>query len=163
LTLTPTSYVLPLAPSEVLSPLAFCRIRGATYFWLGPIPSSYVASLGFLTLSMLCSPRSLPSLFHLGSAFGVFPSRLFSSVGAVRSLERRSLLEVYMPLYTTYRPFKAWHTTRSPPLDLGFSQVTRLVASLGVLPLQGFLLLLVSLTFFGLTRPLSRFFDFAAS
>jgi hypothetical protein len=37
-----------------------------------------VAPSGFLTLSTRCSPRDLPSLFHPGSVFGVYPSRFFA-------------------------------------------------------------------------------------
>jgi hypothetical protein len=33
-------------------------------------------SAGFLTLSMLCSPRSLPGLFHPGPVLGVNPTRI---------------------------------------------------------------------------------------
>jgi hypothetical protein len=55
----------------------------------GSQPAGYVAPSGFLTLSTLCSPHGLPSLFHPGPAHGVNPSRSFSSRGAVRPSGRR--------------------------------------------------------------------------
>jgi hypothetical protein len=39
----------------------------------GSQPTGCVASSGFGALSTPCSPHSLPSLFHLGSAHGVLP------------------------------------------------------------------------------------------
>jgi hypothetical protein len=55
-----------------------------------------------------------------------------------------SFLRLATVLYATRFLFKALHTMESPSLDLEFSQATRLVTSLGILPLQGFLLLSVS-------------------
>jgi hypothetical protein len=51
--------------------------------------TGHVAPLGFRSPSTPCSPHDLPSLFHPGSAHGVFPSRPCSPRNAVRSLERR--------------------------------------------------------------------------
>jgi hypothetical protein len=50
-----------------------------------------VAPPGFRTLSTLCSPHDLPSLFHPGPVLGVNPSRSFSLTRAVRPLDRRDL------------------------------------------------------------------------
>jgi hypothetical protein len=41
-----------------------------------PVPPATFAPSGFRTLSTLCSPHGLPSLFHPGPALGVHPSRL---------------------------------------------------------------------------------------
>ena len=78
-----------LAPSEVFCPSASCQSRGATYTRRAPPLAGYVAPPGFRTLSTLCSPRDLPSLFHPGPALGLRPSRLSSPRCAVRPLERR--------------------------------------------------------------------------
>lgn len=56
-----------------------------------PMPAIEAASSGFLTLSTLCSPNDLPSLFHPGSVFEILPSRFAPpNDKPVRSLERRS-------------------------------------------------------------------------
>jgi hypothetical protein len=49
-----------------------------------PMPPVACAPSGFRTLSTLCSPHGLPSLFHPGPALGVDPSRLLASSGAVQ-------------------------------------------------------------------------------
>jgi hypothetical protein len=62
----------------------------ATGSYLTPAGShlaGYVTSSGFLTLSTFCSPRSLPGLFHPGTALGVNPTRPLSFLGAVRLYE----------------------------------------------------------------------------
>jgi hypothetical protein len=87
-------------PSEVCSPSAFFQSQGATLdaraSSVGKVPPSTnsLSPSGFHNPSALCSPRDLPGLFHPGPAHGVYPSRLCSLPGAVRSLERRNLLRV---------------------------------------------------------------------
>jgi hypothetical protein len=76
------------APSEVCSPSTFFQSQGATPPG-SPNSPGCVPPSGFLALSVFCSPRDLSSLFHLESALGVRPPRLYSSRVAVRSLERR--------------------------------------------------------------------------
>jgi len=71
----PRLYLKSPAPSKVWSPTAFSQQRGATLIRRDPNSSGYVAPSGFRTLSTLCSPRSLPDLFHPGPAHGVNPSR----------------------------------------------------------------------------------------
>jgi hypothetical protein len=80
------SMVFEFAPSEVCSPTAFFQPDGATYPQRESNPTGYVTPSGFLTLTTPCSPPGLPSLFHLGSAHGVHPSRLSSSHAAVRPI-----------------------------------------------------------------------------
>jgi len=66
----------------------------------GVQPTGYVASSGFFNLSTPCSPHDLSGLFHPESVLGIHPSRLLPAAGAVRPLERRSLHEVSLTLYT---------------------------------------------------------------
>jgi hypothetical protein len=64
------------SPSEVWFPSAFSQQPGAFFPWGFPHPPG-VASSGFRTLSTLCSPDSLPSLFHPGPALGIWPFKAF--------------------------------------------------------------------------------------
>jgi len=121
---------LPLPRFCPLQRLSVAKIH---FLPVGTHPAGSVASSGFLTLSTLYSLRNLPGLFHPGSALGVHPSRLSSSHGAVRPLERRAPLGLPVPwpmvrLPTgTHTPWKA----RTPGLE--FSQVAGPRASLGFL------------------------------
>jgi hypothetical protein len=55
------------------------------------------ASSGFRTLSTLCSPRNLPSLFHPGPVFGVRPSRPSLRIWRRTSLSTAWTLKVSNP------------------------------------------------------------------
>jgi hypothetical protein len=76
----------------------------------GAYLTPYVALPGFLTLSALCSPPRLPTLFHAGSVHGVSPFRASSSRGAVPPLGGRCLLDV--------------HSSRSTPRDVNLPRET---------------------------------------
>jgi len=97
------------------SPLTSCQSTGATY----PRAfhrASYVAPSGFLTLSTLCSPFDLPSLFHLGSAFGVCSSRPFSTPDAIIPLGTCDPREVSSAAAHGRRPpLQGLHTRSSSP------------------------------------------------
>jgi hypothetical protein len=69
--------------------------------------TGYVAPLGFLNPSTLCSPHDLPGLFHPGSAHGVLPSRLFSPRNAVRLLRRRDPHAIGYGVETPHRRLRA--------------------------------------------------------
>jgi hypothetical protein len=93
-----------LAPSEVTVPYRVFPVwgssvtprfpdRAALKYSKTEVSSTVVAPSGFRTLSTLCSPPDLPSLFHPGPASGVHPSRLCSAMSAVRaSRPARTLL-----------------------------------------------------------------------
>jgi hypothetical protein len=109
---------IPLAPSEVLSPIAFSQPQRATLTRRDPNSTGYVALTGFRTLSAPCSLCDLPGLFHPGSTFGVHPSRHIPSSSAVRSLNRRNPRAVGPPI-PKYRkaPLQGvahWKESRSP-------------------------------------------------
>jgi hypothetical protein len=62
---------------------------------------------------------------------GFHPSRLCSSVGAVRPFGRRAPLGFSSTLAGRGRPSRGSHTTRSTPAGLGIGQVAAAVASMG--------------------------------
>lgn len=82
-------------PPEVFVPFSVLGTAGSHLTPVGSQPTGYVAPSGFGALSTPCSPHSLPSLFHPGSAHGVFALRGFAPLDdAVRPLERRLPLGV---------------------------------------------------------------------
>lgn len=97
---------------------------------------SQAASSGFPTLSTRFAPHSLPSLFHPGSAFGVYPSRSAPKQRAVRSLERRNPHEVESNLTVCLSPsgLSARHLG-SPAKALAVNQKPQAITSLGLDPL----------------------------
>jgi len=128
----------------------------------------YVATSGFRTLSPLCSPCDLPSLFHLGPTLGVHPSRPCSSCCAVCPLGHRNLLEVFLGIASLRRaishptrPFKAQHAAGSSTVGSRLVEFLTALASLSLDPSRPLVqpgqrpLLIVA--------PLSCFFDSAAS
>ena len=104
----------------------------------GSQTTGYVAPSGFLTLSTLCSPRDLLGLFHPSSALGVYPSRPYSLLGAVRPLGRRIPLEV-RSIRLAERPLQGVARQAEPgPRAWGLARIP-CRCPLGLFPLQGFL------------------------
>jgi hypothetical protein len=116
--------VLPAARSHIL-PVSF-HLTG------------YVAPLGFLNPSTPCSPHDLPSLFHPGSARGVFPSRLFSPRNAVRPLERRDPHAIGYDANAASPPQGFAHP-EDPALETWGLARDPAGCLLGLVPLRGFL------------------------
>lgn len=111
-------------PFSVFSP------RGATY--PNGIPTRWLRCVRRVaTLSTPCSPRSLPSLFHPGSALGVYPSRLRSSFGAAHPLECRIPLGVGSRTRVCNPSCRASHTKRVLEREPGISRDSLSDASLG--------------------------------
>lgn len=79
----------------------------------GSQTTGHVSSSGFCTLSTLCSPPDLPSLFHLGPVLGVLPSRLLSARVAVRRLRRRFPHGVPFASRSRRSPLQGFNTTRA--------------------------------------------------
>lgn len=94
------------------------------------MPLGSVASPGFRTLAMLCSLRSLPSLFHPGPALGHPPFE------ALFLLQRRTLSQVpspsmeLLPVEQAFSP-RDCLVARSTSADLEFSQSSAAFAPLG--------------------------------
>ena len=63
-------------PSVGFPPLSRHEHRGYIHS-VSFLPLTYVPSSAFLTLSTVCSPRSLSGLFHPEATCGVHPSRAF--------------------------------------------------------------------------------------
>jgi hypothetical protein len=135
------SSAVPLAPSEVCSPLAFPR-RAEPHTPGASQHAGYVAPSGFLTLSTPCSPHDLPGLFHPGSTRGVRPSRPSSPNDAVRPLERRVPHGVPRSASAelTLAPPGIEHIARSTNRELwGLASGPTSIASSSFAPLRGFL------------------------
>jgi len=131
---------MPTLPCSVRGffPFSVLPVARSHFAPAGSLPTGYVASSGFRTLSTLCSPHDLPGLFHPGSALGV-PLRGLSPHGAVRSLERRTPQVFDDVLADAASPTGIEHTVQILPAGLGFSQVTAALPpwdwpSRGVLP-----------------------------
>lgn len=103
----------------------------------GSHPTGYVAPSGFLTLSALYSPHTLPGLFHPGPTYGVFPSRPFSSLGAVHPLERRAPLG--LTLVETRSSPPGTHTPKEARIQAKGLAICPYHLPPWALPLQGFL------------------------
>lgn len=111
-------------PFSVFSP------RGATY--PNEIPTRWLRCVHRVaTLPTLCSPHSLPSLFHPGSALGVDPSRPRSSFGAAHPSECRFPHGVGSRTRVCDPSCRASHTKRVLEREPGISRDSLSDASLG--------------------------------
>jgi hypothetical protein len=123
------------APSEVSRPSASYQLHGATYPRRVPPLTGYVAPPGFLTLSTLCSPHSLPDIFHPSSAHGLSlrgfnphtTPYAFSGAGSSRFLTQT---------FARVAPSRIHHAAQSPPTVPRVSQVAVPAAPLGFSPCE---------------------------
>ena len=126
------------APSEVLSPSAFCRSRGATLLRRDPSPPVTLRPQGFAPSRRFAPPTTCRACFIPVPLLG-FPFEACSPHGAVRSLERRTPQVFDDVLADAASPSGIEHTVQILPAGLGFSQVTTALPpwvwpSRGVLP-----------------------------
>jgi hypothetical protein len=117
-------------PSEVSSPSAFLN-HEEPLSPAGSHPGGCVASSGFRTLTtpaplMASRAYSIPV-----PLMGFYPSRLFSSPGAVRPLGRRAPQGFSSSLARRGRPSRDQRTKRSTSAGPGISRVAAVNASLG--------------------------------
>jgi len=123
--LTTDSKLHHLLPSKVSSPSA-CISRTELPSSGGIHPAGSVAPSGFRTLSTLCSPCNLAGLFHPATTLGVSLRGLVPHAAPYVLSDAGSLVvtRIAFDRDTKLHIRGSMHAVCSPPVALGFSQVT---------------------------------------